>query len=70
MSDDVPSPKPAPPPSPGWSTRLAPAAEFFRMVRDRRAYLLAPLLLAIVAILVFMTAAEMPVLIPFFYAVF
>jgi hypothetical protein len=56
--------------APSWSDRLAPAVEFARLVRDRRQYLLAPLLLAIVALLVFMTAAEMPVLIPFFYAVF
>ncbi len=64
--------RPSPPArsAPTWSDRLAPAAEFARMVRDRRQFLLAPLLLAIVGLLIFMTAAEMPVLIPFFYAVF
>ncbi|MFA5139143.1 MAG: hypothetical protein WC728_07910 [Elusimicrobiota bacterium] len=55
---------------PDFSTKTAVAAEFFRMVRDRKAYLLVPLLLAILIILLFMFFGEMPVLIPFFYAVF
>ena len=45
-------------------------AEFSRMIRDRKQYLLIPLLVAIALVLVFVTFAEMPVLIPFFYAVF
>ncbi|MGC6493549.1 MAG: hypothetical protein ACON5B_11980 [Myxococcota bacterium] len=56
--------------APTWGDRLAPAVEMYRMVRDRRTWVLAPMLVAIVGLLVFMTAAEMPVLIPFFYAVF
>lgn len=54
----------------GLEKRGEVVAEFYRMVRDRRAYLLAPLLISIVTILIFMFVAEMPVLIPFFYAVF
>jgi len=54
----------------GLAKRGEVVAEFYRMVRDRRAYLLAPLLISIVTILIFMFVAEMPVLIPFFYAVF
>jgi len=56
--------------SSGLSRRTAVAKEFWRMVRERKAYLLAPLLLFILLILVFMFVGEMPVLIPFFYAVF
>lgn len=55
---------------PPFSRRLDVIREFYRMVRDRKTYILAPLLLAIVIILVFMFVGEMPVLIPFFYAVF
>jgi t-SNARE complex subunit (syntaxin) len=51
-------------------SRFETAAEFARMVRDRRQWLLVPLLVAILFVLVFVTVAEMPVLIPFFYAVF
>lgn len=40
------------------------------MVRDRKIYILIPLIAAILGILFFMFFAEMPVLIPFFYAVF
>ena len=54
----------------GLSKRGEVVAEFYRMIRDRRSYLLAPLLVSIVMILIFMFVAEMPVLIPFFYAVF
>lgn len=55
---------------PGAFERFAPAREFARMVVARRAWVLAPLLVAITAILVFAAVAEMPVLIPFFYAIF
>ena len=50
--------------------RFETVAELLRMVRDRRQIVLLPLVLAIIAVLVFVTVAEMPVLIPFFYAVF
>ncbi len=50
--------------------RTAVMREFFLMVRDRRVYILIPLLAAIALILLFMFVSEMPVLIPFFYAVF
>ena len=53
-----------------WSDRLETAAELLRMVRDRRLLVMLPLLIAIVGLLLFVTMAEMPVLIPFFYAVF
>ena len=52
------------------SKRLSAAKEFFWMVRDRKLYILMPLIAAIIGILMFMFFAEMPVLIPFFYAVF
>lgn len=51
-------------------SRFETVSEFARMVRDRGEYILVPLLLAIAVVLVFVTVAEMPVLIPFFYAVF
>jgi len=54
----------------GLAKRAAVFKEFFRMVRERRTYLLIPLLAAIFLILLFMFVGEMPVLIPFFYAVF
>ncbi|MFH2203231.1 MAG: DUF5989 family protein [Elusimicrobiota bacterium] len=54
----------------GLEKRTAAAREFFRMVRDRKTYILIPLIAAILGILLFMFFAEMPVLIPFFYAVF
>ncbi|MBI4677252.1 MAG: hypothetical protein HY748_06690 [Elusimicrobia bacterium] len=50
--------------------RWAVMAEFYRMVRDRRAYILIPILLAIGIIMLFLFTSEMPLLIPFFYAVF
>lgn len=49
---------------------MSAAKEFARMVKERKVYVLIPLLVAIFGILLFMFAAEMPVLIPFFYAVF
>jgi hypothetical protein len=52
------------------SKRLESIQEFMRMVRARRTYVLIPLVVAICGILLFTVAAEMPVLIPFFYAVF
>jgi hypothetical protein len=52
------------------SSRMQTAAELFRMALDRRALVLLPLVFAIAVLLVFLTVAEMPVLIPFFYAVF
>ena len=52
------------------SKRLEALREFSAMVRERRTYVLIPLIVAIGAILLFTAAAEMPVLIPFFYAVF
>lgn len=51
-------------------SRFGPVFELMRMVRDRRSWLLAPLVIAIALLLIFVSAAEMPVLIPFFYAVF
>ena len=54
----------------GLARRFAVGEEFFRMVRARKAYLLAPLLVFVLLILIFMFVGEMPVLIPFFYAVF
>lgn len=54
----------------GFSKRAAAAKEFYRMVRDKKIYILIPLITAILGILFFMFFAEMPVLIPFFYAVF
>ena len=50
--------------------RFETVLELLRMIRDRRQVVLLPLVLAIVGVLVFVTVAEMPVLIPFFYAVF
>ena len=50
--------------------RLAVAAEFYRMVRDRKSYMLIPVLLAIAIIILFLFTSEMPLLIPFFYALF
>lgn len=50
--------------------RLDAAHEFYLMVRERKAWVLAPIVIAITAIMLFSAAAEMPVLIPFFYAVF
>jgi|JI10StandDraft_1071094.scaffolds.fasta_scaffold3267354_1 hypothetical protein len=50
--------------------KFAPVIELTRLVWHRRAWLLAPLVVAIALVLVFVTVAEMPVLIPFFYAVF
>ncbi|MFH1619058.1 MAG: DUF5989 family protein [bacterium] len=55
---------------PDISKRMDVLREFFRMARDRKVYILIPLLIAIGIILLFMFVAEMPVLIPFFYAVF
>jgi hypothetical protein len=52
------------------SKRLDAVKEFARMVRARRTYVLLPMVVAICLILLFTAAAEMPVLIPFFYAVF
>jgi hypothetical protein len=54
----------------GMSRRVHVIKEFLRMVLDRRDYVLIPVLLAVIIILVLMLAGEMPVLIPFFYAVF
>lgn len=54
----------------GLSRRLDVIREFSRMVRDRKTYILIPLIAAIIIILLFMFVGEMPVLIPFFYAVF
>lgn len=54
----------------GWARRMAILSEFLAMVRDRKTYILLPLIAAIVLILLFMFVGEMPVLIPFFYAVF
>lgn len=53
-----------------FSDRMDVFREFYRMVRDRKVYILIPLLFAIALVLVFMFASEMPILIPFFYAVF
>ncbi len=53
-----------------FSKRAAAAKEFYRMVRDKKIFILIPLICAILGILFFMFFAEMPVLIPFFYAVF
>ena len=50
--------------------KLAPVLELARLVWHRRAWLLAPLVVAIVLLLLFVSVAEMPVLIPFFYALF
>jgi hypothetical protein len=50
--------------------RFDAAFNFYRMIRDRGSWILAPLLIAIVLVLAFVTVAEMPILIPFFYAVF
>jgi hypothetical protein len=54
----------------GWQKRKAAIREFYLLIRDRKTYILIPLALSILGILLFMFAAEMPVLIPFFYAVF
>ena len=53
-----------------FSKRMDALKEFSYMVRERRTYVLIPLIVAIAGILLFTAAAEMPVLIPFFYAVF
>jgi hypothetical protein len=50
--------------------RFETVFELLRMVRDRRLFLMLPLVLALILLLLFVTMAEMPVLIPFFYAVF
>ena len=55
---------------PPFKKRWNVMREFWRMVIDRKVYVLIPLLAAIFVILVFMFVGEMPVLIPFFYAVF
>lgn len=54
----------------GWEKRKGAIREFYLLVKERRVYILIPLLAAILGILLFMFVAEMPVLIPFFYAVF
>lgn len=69
MNEPRPPSSEAPPAGQGGG-RFAPLAELTAMIWYRRAWLLAPLLLAIALVLVFVTVAEMPVLIPFFYAVF
>lgn len=51
-------------------SRFETVTELARLIRDRRQYLLIPLFIAIVFVLIFVTVAEMPILIPFFYAVF
>ena len=53
-----------------WQKRMDAVREFRRMIKDRRTFILIPLIWSIVGILIFMYAAEMPVLIPFFYAIF
>ena len=55
---------------PGLSDRLATVGELWRMVRDRRQWILLPAFMALVLLIIFVSAAEMPILIPFFYAVF
>jgi Mg/Co/Ni transporter MgtE len=52
------------------SKRIEAVREFSYLIRERRTYVLIPLIVAISLILLFTAAAEMPVLIPFFYAVF
>ncbi|MCB9662607.1 MAG: hypothetical protein H6732_00690 [Alphaproteobacteria bacterium] len=54
----------------GLSDRLETVGELWAMIRERRQWVLLPVFVAIVLVVVFVTAAEMPVLIPFFYAVF
>ena len=54
----------------GTSGRFEVIREFYRMVRDRKSYILIPLLCAMTFVLIFIIVGEMPVLIPFFYAVF
>lgn len=55
---------------PGLSDRLDTVKELWRMVRDRRQWMLLPVFIALAILILFVSAAEMPILIPFFYAVF
>lgn len=50
--------------------KLAIAKELFLMIKDRRAWLLLPILLAILFITIFIFVVELPALFPFFYAIF
>lgn len=50
--------------------RWAVAREFYLMVKERRSYILVPVLAFVLLILAFLFFSEMPILIPFFYAVF
>ncbi len=55
---------------PDFEKRLGVAGEFYRMIRDRRLYFMIPVFMAILVILFLLFVGELPVLIPFFYAVF
>lgn len=44
--------------------------EFYLMIRDRKIYILIPIVVAILLISLFMFLFELPALFPFFYAVF
>lgn len=55
---------------PGFEKRLAVVREFYRMIKDRKLYFLIPVFAAIIVILFLLFVGELPVLIPFFYAVF
>lgn len=54
----------------GFGKRLEVAREFYRMIRDRKLYAMVPVFLFVVVLLFLLFVGELPVLIPFFYAVF
>lgn len=56
--------------SSGLSDRFQTIRELWAMILERRQWMLLPVFVALVLLVGFVTMAEMPVLIPFFYAVF
>lgn len=54
----------------GFDKRLGVAREFYRMIKDRKLYFLIPVFAVVIMILFLLFVGELPVLIPFFYAVF
>ena len=56
--------------STGIGDRFQTIRELWAMILERRQWMLLPVFVALVLLVGFVTVAEMPVLIPFFYAVF
>jgi len=55
---------------PGLRKRLSVVRELWRMAKDRKLYLLMPVFVMLTIALFLLFVGELPVLIPFFYAVF